>query len=89
MSKLPTQPIELGKDGIIRFRPNEIVRFLLDAGDIDLNKLAIINFDDEDREQFAQLIGYSVSGYGELSYVSKQSVSKADKIAAKLYEKNL
>ena len=38
-------------------------------------------FSDEDREQFAQLIGYSVSGFGELSYASAEMVEKADEIA--------
>jgi hypothetical protein len=33
----------------------------------------------EDMAQFAQLIGYSVSGWGDLSYVPKKLVKKADK----------
>jgi len=31
------------------------------------------DFSQEDREQFAQLIGYSLSGFGELSYVSDET----------------
>ena len=81
MSKHPMQPVEIPEDGTIRFKDNKIVRFLLDAGDIDMNKLATIPFSDEDRMQFAQLIGYSVSGYGELSYASEESIEGADKIA--------
>ncbi len=42
-----------------------------------MNDLAIIPFDNEDREQFAQLIGYSLSGYGSLSYVSNDSYDTA------------
>lgn len=34
-----------------------------------MNKLAMLDFSKEDRQQFAQLIGYSLDGYGELSYV--------------------
>jgi hypothetical protein len=34
--------------------------------------------------QLAQLIGYSVSGYGDLSYASDESVARADTIARKL-----
>jgi hypothetical protein len=53
---------------VLRFKANAIVRFLLDAGPYDMNTLAMMPFTDEDRRQFAQLIGYSVSGYGDLSY---------------------
>lgn len=69
-------PMQNVKDG--RFVSNQIVEYLLDNGGIDMNDLALIDFDDEDREQFAQLIGYSVSGYISLSYVSDDSAAQAD-----------
>jgi hypothetical protein len=53
----PIQPI-MTVDGVHRFRDNKIVRFLLEAGPYDLNKLALMNFSRADQEQFAQLIGY-------------------------------
>ena len=64
----PMQPIVHDDDGERRFRENAIVRFLLDAGPFDLNQIALMPFSPEDRRQLAQLIGYSVSGYEELSY---------------------
>ena len=70
--KHPTQKIVNG-----RFVKNKIVVYLLDNGGIDLNELAMLPFDNEDREQFAQLIGYSLSGYGQLSYVTDASYDKA------------
>lgn len=70
MSKHPIQPLELDERGTLRFKENKIVRHLLDNGGIDLNKLACLEFSREDREQFAQLIGYSLSGFGELGYVT-------------------
>ncbi len=70
--KHPIQFLRVDESGIVRFRENKIVRFLLDAGPFDLNQLAMMNFEDEDREQFAQLIGYSVGGFGELDYVSDE-----------------
>lgn len=77
--------------GVIRFQENKIVSFLLDLctdrGIANMNTLAIMNFDDRDREQFAQLIGYSVSGYGELSYVRPSVVALADALAEKLRNK--
>ena len=73
MSKHPTQPLEQDSKGILRFKKNAIVRFLLDASPYDLNKLALMNFSQEDREQFAQLIGYDLSGFGELPYVSDET----------------
>ena len=80
----PMQPVVIAKDGLIRFKANEIVQYLLDNGRIDLNQIAMLDVTDGDREQFAQLIGYSVSGYGELSYVSDKSYNKANKQAEKL-----
>jgi hypothetical protein len=68
MTRHPTQPSEKDEQGVLRFKANAIVRFLLDAGPYDMNTLAMMPFTDEDRRQFAQLIGYSVSGYGDLSY---------------------
>lgn len=65
----PIQPVAKDKSGVIRFKPNKIVQFLLDAGPFDIHQLACMEFTKDDREQFAQLIGYSVSGFGDLSYV--------------------
>jgi hypothetical protein len=66
--KHPIQPLEKDSAGVTRFKQNAIVRYLIDNGSIGLNDLARVNFPQEDREQFAQLIGYSLSGYGDLSY---------------------
>lgn len=76
--KHPLQGIYCDEKSVARFRKNEIVQYLLDAGPFDINQLALMPFDDEDRTQFAQLIGYSVSGFGDLPYVSKEVVDKAD-----------
>jgi hypothetical protein len=80
------QPIEYDGHGVIRFKENKIVTYLLDNGGIDLNALAVLGFSDEDRMQFAQLIGYSVSGFGDLHYADPKVVRRADKKAGKLYE---
>jgi len=80
----PMQEIYLDDKGVARFRVNAIVRFLLDDGPNDMNRLARIPFSDADREQFAQLIGYSVSGFEELSYASDAAVAKAAEIADNL-----
>lgn len=57
----PMQPIETDASGTLRFRENKIVTYLLENGGLDLNQLARIEFPNEDRDQFKQLIGYSVS----------------------------
>jgi hypothetical protein len=75
--KHPIQPLELDDRGTLRFKENKIVRYLLDNGGIDLNKLACLDFNGEDREQFAQLIGYSLSGFGELGYVTDRTYELA------------
>jgi hypothetical protein len=80
----PIQQIVIAKDGVKRFRANKIVQFLLDKGPFDMNFLAAQDFGDADREQFAQLIGYSVSGFGGLPYVSDKSYKRAARKAAKI-----
>lgn len=77
MPKHPLQPLISDEHGVLRFKRNEIVRFLLDNGGIDLNSLSLRHFTQEDREQFAQLIGYSLVGFGELSYVSDDTYNAA------------
>ena len=72
--KMPLQPIKNG-----RFIQNSIVRMLLDDGPIDLNRIACMKFTDAEREQFAQLIGYSLGGFSELSYVSDETYEAAEK----------
>ena len=88
MSKVkhPLQPLEYDSEGVLRFKKNAIVRFLLDDGPNDMNRLAVMNFSQEDREQFAQLIGYSLSGFSELSYVSDETYNRAAQQARVLDE---
>jgi len=79
----PIQPLVSDKVGTTRFKENAIVSYLIDIatqkGIADMNSLAIMNFSNEDREQFAQLIGYSLDGFGELSYVSDETYDLAAK----------
>lgn len=78
------QPIIKDDDGTLRFKENKIVRVLLDWATpkgMSLNELALMEFSQDDRQQFAQLIGYSLGGYSELSYVSDADVRKADIVA--------
>lgn len=80
----PFQPIEKDAGGFPRFRENKIVSFLLkfaQARETGLNELAMMDFSREDRVQFAQLIGYSVSGFGELNYVSDDDYGAAVKMS--------
>lgn len=73
----PVQPLITDEDGRLRFKQNAIVRYLLDAGPFDMNQLATLPVSREDRVQFAQLIGYSLSGFGELSYVTDEDYRAA------------
>ena len=47
---------------------------------MDMNKIATMSFPREDREHFAQLIGYSLSGFGELSYISEETYATAERV---------
>jgi len=86
--KHPMQPLVRDKDGVIRFKENAIVRYLLDAGKrgltTDLNSLSIMPFNRDDWTQFYQLIGYSVSGYSDIALVSKTAIQRADELAAEM-----
>lgn len=64
MSKHPIQPLERDKQGVIRFKSNSIVKYLLANGGLDLNDLHRVEaeFTKDDWDQFHQLIGYSHSG---------------------------
>jgi len=73
----PIQPLAKDDQGVLRFKKNAIVEFLLDNGGFDMNAIAVRNFSNEDREQFAQLIGYSLGGFSELSYVSDETYEAA------------
>lgn len=80
----PMQPMYFDRYETLRFKENKIVRFLVDSGKANLNDLACIDFPQEDREQFAQLIGYSVDGFGELGYVRKRVLSEVYAVADEL-----
>ena len=78
----PMQPIGWDGRGVIRFKSNAIIEWLFETERIDLNDIAIRaargQFGEADQMQLAQLLGYSVSGYGDLSYASAESVDAAD-----------
>lgn len=77
----PTQPL-IYVDGILRFKENRIVSFLLEfarSKGVGLNEISMMPFSVEDRQQLAQLIGYSMSGYCELSYVDEAAAIRASK----------
>ena len=73
----PTQDMHIDENGTVRFKENKIVSFLLENGGFDMNKLAVMDFSQEDRIQFAQLIGYSFGGFSDLSYVTDASYVEA------------
>ena len=76
MHEHPTQPVVRDPNGVLRFKPNAIIQHLLEVArkaGCGLNELALLEFSQEDRQQFAQLIGYSLSGYGDLSCVDGES----------------
>jgi hypothetical protein len=81
--KHPIQPLAPDSQGRLRFHPNAIVQHLLDTHtSLGMNQLAMLDFTDDDRQQFAQLIGYSLGGYSELrSYVDDVAYAAACEIA--------
>ncbi len=88
--KHPIQPIAFDEDGTIRFVKNNIVRFLLDQYEPGLNDLAVrfgYSADNKaDYEQLMMLIGYSVSGFGDLD-IDRRTIAIADRKADELVAK--
>lgn len=83
----PIQPVYLDTNGHIRFLDNRIVRDVLEVSALhgfSLNEISLRRYTLEERQQFAQLIGYSVSGYGNLSYVDRRACDRADYLAYQL-----
>lgn len=75
--KFPIQPI---KD--FRFVKNSIVEDLLESHtSMNMNTIAIKSYSSEERMQFAQLIGYSLNGYGDLDYVTDEKYNEAEVVA--------
>lgn len=77
----PIQPLVTDEHGRLRFKSNAIVRHLLDNGPFDMNTIAMLDVPQEDREQFVQLTGYSLSGFSELSYVTMDTYETAEAMA--------
>ena len=100
VTRHPMQPIEYDESGVIRFKGNAIVRAIVDdavsltathachAPGLDLNKIIMRYhsgmYSREDVEQFWQLMGYSISGYGGLSFIRPSVVAAADEAAEAL-----
>ncbi|MEL7893460.1 hypothetical protein [Vreelandella neptunia] len=81
--RYPMQPIVTDQHGVYRFEENPIIGHLV-RNVSDLNRIAAWcmenDIEQKYQEQLAQLIGYSVSGYGTLSYVSDESYERADSL---------
>lgn len=85
---MPMQPVVM-VEGVIRFKANEIVKRVLEHSErhgFDLHELSGLEFTAEERMQFVQLLGYSVSGYGDLPYVSEVSYEAAARRAVAAYQ---
>lgn len=83
----PMQPVVMAGDGVVRFKQNKIIRDMLDLCEkhgLGLNEIAARDYEKDDRSQFMQLIGYSVSGYGNLDCSRAKHVMRADQKAESL-----
>lgn len=72
----PFQPLYLTsseENAVLRFKKNNIIDYLFTSGKLDLNAIMGMGFPVEDYEQLAQLLGYSHSGFGSLSYVRNET----------------
>lgn len=94
----PMQPIVM-IEGVVRFQPNAVVKFIVqqlvgayqqgriiskDGTAYRFNDLMGMPWSDEDRDQFNQLHGYSVSG---LPWRSRKRQAEANEIAAEVVKR--
>lgn len=77
------QPLAYDTSGVLRFRPNRLVMWLVEHAErtgLSLNDLAARaqteGVTNADECQLAQLLGYSVQGYLDLSYVDDEHVDR-------------
>ena len=86
--KHPQQPIGTAEDGVVRFKGNSIIEDLFQSRALDLNEINRRvyrgDFPKEDYVQLTQLLGYSVSGWGDLSTSPPEMVAAADKEAERI-----
>lgn len=73
----PLQPVYRDERGILRFRPNLVVVKLTELCPGWDRAMQDPEVSDEDREQFATLIGFTLAGFCELSFVSDVAIAKA------------
>jgi hypothetical protein len=85
------QPVVLDVEGVARFKVNAVVRWMyerLKERGIGLNEIFAAHDPDgsdaDDYQQLMQLIGYSVSGYGDLSTSDPEIARAADLLALEL-----
>lgn len=82
ITKHPIQPLVRDEHGVVRFKANKIVQYLLRHCNDGMNTLARQGFSLEDQEQFAQLIGYSHSVARDLPYMNSTTLD----VSYKLYQ---
>jgi hypothetical protein len=80
MNKLPMQPVEFDDSGVLRFRGNKVVEYLFETRAINLNTIPTRALPAEDVEQFWQMLGYSLSGYQDLSFIREETKRSLDVI---------
>ena len=87
----PIQPLQMD-DGTMRFKANHIIRDLYDftmPKGFDMNHIVGSGkYSQDDIEQFYQLIGFSLTGFHEVSYVSDETALEASKLAKQVNSKS-
>lgn len=82
----PMQPLVVDSKGTVRFKKNQIVTDLLNrittATENHITKKVIEGeYSRDDYNQLMQLVGYSVSGYGDLDLIDPNVAARASEIA--------
>ncbi len=91
MAKHPMQPLEFDKEGIIRFKQNAIVKFLIDQYSTQVLNYIYVSgdFPWEDYKQFVQLSGHRVSSCKDMKYATDEEIKRLDQMVNEMTKSRL
>jgi len=65
-----SQPLYTDNRGILRFKENDVILYLLHKSGITIEQVASLPFSNEDKIQFVQLIGIDIVAFEFLPFVT-------------------
>lgn len=76
----PIQPLLQDEDGTVYFKENSVVTYLWIYSRLKIADITKQGFSQEDKEQFAQLIGFNIDRFSELDCASQEVIHAANRM---------